>query len=269
MIRLPARANRLDRLLDLGLSLAVAAFALELFAHVGNEWLLDGRVANLNAGAEGNAPTWASSVLTFTAAVGVVLLVLAAPGRRLDLVALAALLAWFSLDDIIQAHERVSGVLDVFESVPEYVRTRLWLPVYLPLFALAGYLLLRVAAEAPARTARFVRVGVALLVVGIAFEVIGPVNQVARAAGRRLAGRHSHRARGGDRAGRLGGRGDRVCRRGARGLATGGAGARSGERPRACGPPAASRVGGGEGEGQSTPPGARVGHTPAGVLSNF
>ena len=173
MIRLPARVDRLDRLLDLGLRLAVAALALELFAHVGNEWLLDGRVANLDAGAEGNAPTWASSVLTFTAAIGVLLLVLAAPRRRLDLVALALLLAWFSLDDIIQAHERVSGVLDVFESAPEYVRTRLWLPVYLPLFALAGYLLLRVAAEAPARAARFVRIGFALLVVGIAFEVVG------------------------------------------------------------------------------------------------
>lgn len=173
MIRLPARRDPLDRLLDLGLGLAAAAFALELLAHVGNEWALDGRVANLNAGAEGNAPTWASSVTTFTAAVGVLIAALAAVRRRLDLFALAALLAWFSLDDIIQAHERVSGVLDVFGDVPEYIRTRLWLPVYLPLFALAGYLLLRFAGEAPARAARFVRAGFALLVVGVLFEVAG------------------------------------------------------------------------------------------------
>ena len=84
------------------------------------------------------------------------------------------MLAWFSLDDIIQAHERVSGKLDVFESLPSYVRTRLWLPVYLPLLAVAGYLLLR----AVARTllpGRRVSSGPACCCscVGIAFEVVG------------------------------------------------------------------------------------------------
>jgi hypothetical protein len=152
---------------------AIAALVLELLAHVANEWLLDGRVANLNAGAEANAPTWASSVATFAAALAVVLLLVADGHRRLDLLLLAALLAWFSLDDIIEAHERVSGELEVLESLPEYVRTRLWLPVYLPLLGLAALLLLRIAAEAPARAARFVRAGLLLLVVGIAFEVVG------------------------------------------------------------------------------------------------
>jgi hypothetical protein len=168
-----AARDSLERLLDIGLRVAVAALALELLAHVGNEWLLDGRVANLNAGAEGNAPTWASSVATFTAALAAALLFLAAARPRRGLLVLSALLAWFSLDDIIQAHERVSGKLDVLESLPEYVRTRLWLPVYLPLLALAGYLVLREAADLPARAARFVRAGLVLLVVGIAFEVVG------------------------------------------------------------------------------------------------
>jgi hypothetical protein len=165
--------DRLDRLLDLGLRVAVAALVLEVLGHVGNEWLLDGRVANLNVGEEGNAPTWASSVATFTAAFAAVLLVLGEARARLDLLGLAAILAWFSLDDIIRAHERVSGKLDVFESLPDYVRTRLWLPVYLPLLAVAGYLLLRAASEASARVARFIRAGLLLLVLGIAFEVVG------------------------------------------------------------------------------------------------
>jgi hypothetical protein len=173
LTRLPHRRDPLDRLLDVGLRVAVGALALELLAHVANEWLLDGRVANLNAGAETNAPTWASSVATFAAALAVVLLLVADGRRRLDLLLLAALLAWFSLDDIIEAHERVSGKLEVLESLPEYVRTRLWLPVYLPLLGLAGLLLLRVAAEAPARAGRFVRAGLLFLVVGIAFEVVG------------------------------------------------------------------------------------------------
>jgi hypothetical protein len=165
--------TRLDRLLDLGLRVALAALLLELFAHLGNEWLLGGRVANLNAGAEGNAPTWASSVATFWAALAVVLLVLAGDRVRWELIGLAALLAWFSLDDIIQAHERVSTSVDVLSDLPEYVRTRLWLPVYLPLLALAGFLLWRLAIELSERAARFVRAGLVLLVIGIAFEGFG------------------------------------------------------------------------------------------------
>jgi hypothetical protein len=165
--------DRIDRLLDFGLRIAVAALLLEVLGHVGNEWILDGRVANLDVGEEGNAPTWASSVATFTAAFAALLLLLAEGRARLGLLGLAALLAWFSLDDIIQAHERVSGKLDVLESLPDYVRTRLWLPVYLPLLAVAGYLLFRAAAEAPARAARFIRAGLLLLVAGIAFEVVG------------------------------------------------------------------------------------------------
>jgi hypothetical protein len=171
--RLRERRVSLDYLLDVGLLLAVVALGLELTGHLVNEWLLDDRLSNLDAGEEANATTWASSAATFSAAYAAVLWLLAGARARAELLLLTAVVAFFSLDDIIQAHERLSEQLDVLESLPDYVRTRIWLPVYLPLLGLVGLLLWRAARDGPARAGRFVRAGLVLLVAGVALEVIG------------------------------------------------------------------------------------------------
>jgi hypothetical protein len=163
-----------ERLLRIGVRLAVVAVALQTIAHLGNEFLLDDRVEGLDADIEGNVFTWASSVTTFTVGVAAFLHAVAFPRRRREFGALAALGIWFSLDDAIVVHERVA--LELGEDVlglPDYVAVRLWLLLYLPLLLAAGFLLWRIAEEVWEPAARLVRLGLYLLVASVPVEIAG------------------------------------------------------------------------------------------------
>jgi hypothetical protein len=163
-----------ERLLRIGVPLAVAAVALQTVAHLTNEFLLDDRVEGLDADIEGNVFTWASSVSTFTLAVAAFLHALAFSTRRREFGLLAGLGLLFSLDDAVQLHERVA--LELGEDVlglPDYVAVRLWLVFYLPLLLLAGLLLWRFAEEVWAPAGRMLRLGLFLLVASIPVEIVG------------------------------------------------------------------------------------------------
>jgi mannose/fructose/N-acetylgalactosamine-specific phosphotransferase system component IIC len=163
-----------ERLLRIGVPLAVAAVALQTVAHLTNEFLLDDRVEGLDADIEGNVFTWASSVSTFTLAVAAFLHALAFSTRRREFGLLAGLGLLFSLDDAVQLHERVALELgEDLLGLPDYVAVRLWLVFYLPLLLLAGLLLWRFAEEVWEPAGRMLRLGLLLLVASIPVEIVG------------------------------------------------------------------------------------------------
>jgi hypothetical protein len=163
-----------ERLLRIGVPLAVAAVALQTVAHLTNEFLLDDRVEGLDADIEGNVFTWASSVSTFTLAVAAFLHALAFSTRRREFGLLAGLGLLFSLDDAVQLHERVALELgEDLLGLPDYVAVRLWLVLYLPLLLLAGLLLWRLAEEVWEPAGRMLRLGLLLLVASIPVEIVG------------------------------------------------------------------------------------------------
>jgi hypothetical protein len=163
-----------ERLLRIGIRLAVVAVALQTLAHLGNEFLLDDRVQGLDADIEGNVFTWASSVATFTVGLAAFLHAVAFSGGRRAFGALAVLCVWFSLDDAILVHERVA--LELGEDVlglPDYVAVRLWLLLYLPLLLVAGTLLWRVAQWVWEPAGKMVRLALYLLVASVPVEIAG------------------------------------------------------------------------------------------------
>lgn len=163
-----------ERLLRIGLWLAVAAVAFQTVAHLGNEFLLDDRIQGLDADIEDNVFTWASSVATFAVAVAAFLHAVAFPASRREFGALAALCAWFSLDDAILLHERAALKLgeDVL-GLPDYIAVRLWLLLYLPLLLVAGALLWDIAKRIWEPAGRMVRLGLYLLVASVPVEIAG------------------------------------------------------------------------------------------------
>jgi hypothetical protein len=161
-------------LLRVGNLIVMAAVAFQTVAHLGNEFALGDRIEGLDADIEGNIFTWASSVTTFAVAIAVSLYAAVLPVARAAYLGLAAVTTLFSLDDVIQLHERIG--LRVGEDVlglPDYAAVRLWLLFYLPLLAVAGWLLLGAARESWAPAGRAIRLGLVLLVGAVAVEIGG------------------------------------------------------------------------------------------------
>jgi hypothetical protein len=135
----------------------VVAAIVVACAHVANEWVLDGDVEQFDATGEGNAPSWASTVATFAAALAAALLAAQEPQRRRRRVwlALAAAMAFLSLDDGAALHESVSD-----DSLMQIV-------VLLPVTGLVFVGLWRLSGD------RAVRAGLLVLVAAVAVEQAG------------------------------------------------------------------------------------------------
>jgi hypothetical protein len=122
-----------------GFRIAVVAMLVLAAAHLGNEFVLDGRVEGLDADVEGNVFTWASSTATFAVAFCAALHAAAVEKQRREFTVLAALTLWFSMDDVAIIHERVAHKIgeDLF-GLSDAIAVRLWLILYLPLLVLAA-----------------------------------------------------------------------------------------------------------------------------------
>jgi hypothetical protein len=158
------------RVLVGGLALTAAAVAIQSLAHVVNVAFWDNNWDALNADSDTGAPAWASSVLEFAAALLVVLMAALQPARQWPLFVLAAVLAFFSLDDLIMVHERVSTVaqdLDLWAHAGRLV----WPVIFLPLLTIAFLGLWLIAAESVGDVGRPIRVGLGLLVLAIGLEI--------------------------------------------------------------------------------------------------
>jgi hypothetical protein len=154
----------------LGLRLGVAAAILQGVVHLVDVGTLDNRYTSLNADAEGNVFSWASSSATFAA--GLMVLVLAFVRRdRVMLPALAAILWFFSLDDMIVLHENAAHVIRLHAGLPERDVRLIWPALYLPLLVVAVASLWRLAATVEPRLRDAILRGLGLLAFAVILEM--------------------------------------------------------------------------------------------------
>jgi len=153
-----------------GLVLTAAAVAIQSLAHIANVALWDNNWDALNADSDTGGPAWASSVLQFAAALLVLLMAALQPVRQWALAVLAAVLAFFSLDDLIMVHERVSTVAQDLHLWAHAGRL-VWPVIFLPLLTIAFLGLWLIAAESGDEIGRSIRVGLGLLVLAVGLEI--------------------------------------------------------------------------------------------------
>jgi hypothetical protein len=168
-----------DRLLRAGLVLAVAGTAAQTLIHLVNLFVLGDRYYHLDVSAEQTAFSWASTVATFAAACAA-LLVAARPEthRRGRMLLLAASLAYLSLDDFVELHERLGDWVGDELGLPEAIGPRIWVIVYLPVLVAAALLLVWSALSSPPRPRRYQLAGIGLLVAAVLSEGLGVLTKL-------------------------------------------------------------------------------------------
>jgi hypothetical protein len=160
-------------LVTLGIRIAVAAAVAQGVIHLVNNALFDARWSIVDAGFEKNIPTWASASAAFTAAVAAFLIAETGTGSRRLYLGLAAILAFFSLDDSVGLHELIVHERVGEVGTVEHAAGVIWPLVYLPLL-LGGLVLLIRAAQAAAFPAkRVIQIGLGLLGSAVALEFVG------------------------------------------------------------------------------------------------
>jgi hypothetical protein len=160
----------MDRLLCVGTVFAVVGVAIQTVIHLLNAALDGGPF--LSVGGENNPIAWSHSAAIFAAAFVCALHAATVSERRRIFAALAAILAFLSLDEILIVHERiVSRVLEVL-GLPIVWDSVLWPLLYLPLLGALLLLLVRVAREASKEVGLRVLVGLGLLVAAVGAEVV-------------------------------------------------------------------------------------------------
>lgn len=165
------------RIVLAGAVVAVVAVATQTALHLLATLVLDassGLPWWLNADNEGTPFTWGSGVATFAAAFALGLIVLVRNTAAPSLIVLAALIAYLSLDDILQLHERLTLELGdrIFEDDRPSWIVRTWVVVYVPLLALVSVLLFRITRNRRPQDG-LVRLGLVLLGLAVAFELVG------------------------------------------------------------------------------------------------
>jgi hypothetical protein len=174
LVEAPDRAAEVAAwILSAALVAAVAGVALQTAVDLFDFWALDRRVEILLADSDVGVFAWASVAATVVVALGALLLAKVTPASRTLLWFVAATAAYLSLDDQLGVHERIGDVADRADSLVRWEPARvLWPLVYLPLLAAFFLALRHVAGRLPARHARFVVVGIALLVAAVVFELL-------------------------------------------------------------------------------------------------
>jgi hypothetical protein len=162
-----------DRILRLGVVLAVVGVVFQSAVHLFNYFALDERYASLDVSAEHTAFAWVSTAASFAAACGALLLALRRERDRPLLLLAAALIAYFSMDDFVEIHERVGYELAQRIDLSESVAQRFWLLVFAPLFFAALWILWRIARATPGEPGRYQKLALGLLVAGVVAEGAG------------------------------------------------------------------------------------------------
>lgn len=166
-----------ERLLRVGMTIAVAAMVVQGVAHATNVLVFDSRFVTLDASAEGNAFAWASTMATFAAACGAAVLGLLDARNRTLALALAALLLFLSLDDFIEIHEEFGEEVAERLDLPDAIGARVWVVLYLPLLGLVALALWRLARDMPERIRRYHAFALLLLVAGVLSEGLGVITK--------------------------------------------------------------------------------------------
>lgn len=171
----PAAGSVAERVLRIGLTLAAAGVVLQSISDLVSFTVYDLEVEIARAESDSSAWAWASIVTTFTAAVGAMLLYAVRPGKSLRLVLLAVAIAFLSLDDMIQLHERSAEYVTKLGVPEEWHLARLfWPAVFFPVLAATLWLLWDLSSSMPDRYRRVLLAGAVLLVAAIALEASSP-----------------------------------------------------------------------------------------------
>jgi hypothetical protein len=91
---------------------------------------------------------------------------------------LAAALAYLSLDDFIELHERLGDWVGDELGLPEAIGPRIWVIVYLPVLVAAALLLVWSALSSPPRPRRYQLAGIGLLVAAVLSEGLGVLTKL-------------------------------------------------------------------------------------------
>ncbi len=167
--------RRADRLVEVGVTIAVATVTAQSAAHLLGVHVYDDRFFHMNADDEHGLPAWLGASATFAAAFGVLMLALLRATIDRKLIALACLLAFFSLDDAVAIHERIGEKVAGAFGYGDIAERLAWPAVFLPLFLAGLVLLVYVGRQLPVRLERLLHWGVGLLALALAAEAVSSV----------------------------------------------------------------------------------------------
>lgn len=167
----------MDRILHVGTMFAIVGVTIQTAIHSLNAALDGSQYLSVNG--ENNPITWAHSTAIVAAAFVCTLHATVSAWRRREWVAMAAILAFLSYDEMLLVHERIVGrALEVLD-LPMVWDSVLWPVLYLPLLGALLLLLASVARQAPTGAGSLVLVGLGFLVAAVAAEVLSaPISTV-------------------------------------------------------------------------------------------
>ena len=157
-----------------GVLLTAVAVTGQSIAHLVNLLVADLGVHFLNVDVEGTLFSWASTAITFAAATLTALLAGLHPRRWRLFLGVAIGLAFLSLDDMAQLHERISALQTELGPIEHFART-FWPLVYMPLLAFVFVGLAVISGGMRRVPGTLVRVGLGLLAAAILLEMASPV----------------------------------------------------------------------------------------------
>lgn len=156
------------RVTVIGIRLAMVAVSIQTALYL-IDAALPGSRRLLDADDDGSAYSWIAVTATAAAALAAFLLAALLRERQRRFYPLAALVAFLSLDDMVQIHEdlgrlaRIPGV--------DYSERLVWPILYLPILVATFVLLETIARATTEPLRRLIRLGLALLVAAVVLEV--------------------------------------------------------------------------------------------------
>ncbi len=162
----------ITKLIGIAFRIAVVAAVVQGCIHYFNGFVLDFRIQMFKPDEDGGVFTWASSVATAMAGLGLLLVASQVKARSRVLILLSMGLLFFSLDDTVAFHERIPSLS--FIPVEDSARI-VWVVSVMPLLAAVFVGLLAFAWRAPEALRKAVIWGLGGLVIAIFLEFTSPV----------------------------------------------------------------------------------------------
>ena len=162
----------ITKLIGIAFRVAVIAAGVQGCLHYFDALVLDFRIQMFNADDDGGVFTWASSMATAMAGLGLLLAASQVKARSRVLILLSMGLFFFSLDDAVALHERIPNL----SVIPvEHSGRIAWVVSVMPLLVAVFVGLLAFAWRAPEALRKAVIWGLGGLVIAIFLEFTSPV----------------------------------------------------------------------------------------------
>jgi hypothetical protein len=173
-VALLERTRGLSALARGGIAVTAGAVVAQSLLHLAYVVVFDRHHKVISVDAEASVAAWLGSMGEFACGVFVLLLAIRFPARRRMLGVLAAVLMFFSLDDIVSIHERLARLGTDALNVSHDYDAVLWPILYLPLLLIVAIGLARIGRDLGGEVLLLVVAGLGLLVLGVLLEVVGP-----------------------------------------------------------------------------------------------